>query len=92
MSKCLVNIHGDIEGDYEIIDDSGDYVPLSVIDDIRQEIEEERKSVHLSAFVSSQLTGEYSNLLYDGEHKGLLKALEIIDNHIWERGEDETDN
>ena len=55
------------------------------LDDIKAEIEEERKSVHLSAFVGNQVTGEYSNLLYDGEHRGLIKALDIIDKHIGER-------
>ena len=52
------------------------------LDDIRQEIEEERKSVRLSAFVGNQLTGEYNNLLFEGEHRGLLKALAVIDRHI----------
>lgn len=59
-----------------------DVIEQKVIDDVRNEIEEEIKSVRLSAFVGSQLTGEYSNLLFDGEHRGLLKALEIIDRHI----------
>lgn len=41
MSLLLVNIYGDInEGGYEIVDDSGEYIPMSVINTIKADISE----------------------------------------------------
>ena len=51
------------------------------IDDAIVEIEEQRKSIHISAFVGCHLKGEYDDLYLNGKHSGLLLALEIIRKH-----------
>lgn len=68
MSICLVDIHGDIEGDYDIVDRSGKYVPLSMLEDIKAEIRALPKTYpfvnHLDTYIKED------------------DVLEIIDNHI----------
>ena len=81
MSKCLVNIHGDIEGDYEIIDDSGDYVPLSVIEDIKAEILEETECHYGDKCLGANCPSNTDCMIMGGH------AIWIIDKHI--SGKDE---
>lgn len=81
MSECLVNIHGDIEGDYEIIDDSGDYVPLSVLEYIKAEIREETECHYGDKCLGANCPSN-TDCMIMGEH-----AIWIIDKHIQERSE-----
>ena len=89
MSKCLVNIHGDIEGDYEIIDESGDYVPLSVIEDIKSDIEVEKKRQVNIALNTADMKERYAHLRMES---AFAIALDIIDRHIGERSNDVKDS
>ena len=67
-----------------IYDDDGigyDVVSTQSVKDAIAEIEEQRKSIHISAFVGCRIKGEYDDLYLNGKHSGLLLALDIIRKH-----------
>lgn len=77
MSKWVVDIHGDIEGDYELIK-KYEEPKADVLGKIRAEIESERSF--------QRVIDEYDSAA------GLRKALEIIDKYKKESEVDNADS